>query len=56
MNKTKTSGKKSPSSKKLPKGTPPDYLTTKKHGIVSMSEFQDVVTKMVKTPPMPKKK
>lgn len=45
-----------PKPKKPPKGTPLDYMTTKKHGVVTMSEFQNVVTKMVKTPPMPKGK
>ena len=42
--------------KKSPQGKPEDYMTTKKHGVVMESDFQKVVAKMLKTPPMPKGK
>ncbi len=41
---------------KLLKGTPSDYKTTKKHGVVMMSDIQKVLGKMLKTPPLPKGK
>jgi len=44
-----------PAIKKKPlKGTPSDYMTTKKHGIVMQSDFQKVMDRMLKTPPLPK--
>lgn len=46
-----------PNIKKKPlKGTPAGYMTTMKHGVVMQSDFQKVVTRMLKTPPMPKKR
>jgi hypothetical protein len=42
--------------KKLLKDTPADYMTTKKHGVVMQSDFQRLVDRMLKTPPLPKGK
>jgi hypothetical protein len=42
--------------KKPLKSTHADYMTTKKHGVVMESDFQKVVDKMLKTPPLPKGK
>jgi len=47
---------KSNPKKKPLKGTPSDYMTKKKHGVVMQSDFQMVVDKMLKTPPLPKGK